>query len=396
MDKMFTSIFSSGIWAVIKAVLILLLAFITATIVKSLVVKLFTKTKLNTLMAQKDASSGEKEMAVDFIGKLVYLLVFLLFVPGIFENLGMKEVSSPILNLLDTLWGYLPNILAAVLVMWVGFSIARLVRELLIPVFNRIKVNSLQEKAGIQVKDTGRLSNTLAYLVYVLILIPIFIAALQALNIQAISAPAIKMLETIFAFIPNILAALVIIILGCMIAKFFGNIIENLISSTGCDEKLSEYLGEKGKTFIFSKIIGTIIHIITVIFFIVESFGVLHLEILTSIGNAVICYIPSVLAAALILLICYIGNGFIQKALFTNNHTVMAHICKIIIYTIGSFLILNELGIAKELVNITFILIVAALAAAFALSFGIGGKDFAGKALKKLENACLEEHESKK
>ena len=159
MNEMFVSFFSSGIWAVIKAVLLLLLAFITAAVVKSLVVKLFTRTKLNALFKQADSASG-KEKPADFIGKLAHLLVFLLFVPGIFESLGMREVSSPILNLLNTLWGYLPNILAAVLVLWVGFFIARLVRELLVPVFGRLKVDTLQEKAGIQVSDTGRLSNT--------------------------------------------------------------------------------------------------------------------------------------------------------------------------------------------------------------------------------------------
>lgn len=136
MNEMFVSFFSSGIWAVIKAALLLLLAFITAAVVKSLVVKLFTKTKWNALPKQTDNANG-KEKSVDFIGKLVHLLVFLLFVPGIFESLGMRKVSSPILNLLNTLWGYLPNILAAVLVIWVGCFIARLVRELLVPVFGR-------------------------------------------------------------------------------------------------------------------------------------------------------------------------------------------------------------------------------------------------------------------
>ena len=187
MNEMFVSFFSSGIWAVIKAVLLLLLAFITAAVVKSLVVTLFTKTKLNALLKQAD-STNEKEKSVDFIGKLVHLLVFLLFVPGIFESLGMREVSSPILNLLNTLWGYLPNILAAVLVLWVGLFIARLVRELLVPVFDRLKVDTLQEKAGIQVSDTGRLYHTLAYIVYALILIPVIIAALQVLNIEAVLA----------------------------------------------------------------------------------------------------------------------------------------------------------------------------------------------------------------
>lgn len=396
MNEMFAAFFGGGIWAVIKAVLILLLAFITAAIVKSLVVKLFTKTKLNALLGKTDNETDGKEKTVTFIGKLVHLLVFLLFVPGIFESLGMREVSSPILNLLNTMWGYLPNILAAVLVLWVGFFIARLVRELLIPVFNRLKVNTLQEKAGIQVADTGRLSDTLAYIVYVLILIPVIIASLQVLNIQAVSVPAIQMLDTIFKFIPNILASLVIIIVGCMVARFSGNIVENMIASAGFDAKLSERLETKGNGFVLSKVVGITIHTIMVVFFIVESFGVLHLPVLTGIGNAVISYMPYVLASVLILVACYVCDGLAGKALLKGNHTVLALVSKISIYTIGTFMILNELGIAKEIVNTVFILIIAALAIAFAVSFGVGGRNFAEKVLKKLENTCGLEHEEKK
>ncbi len=395
MNEMFASLLSSGVWAVIKAVLILLLAFITAAIVKSLAVKLFTKTKLNALIRQTDSDTGGKEKTVSFIGKLVHLLVFLLFVPGIFETLGMREVSSPILNLLNSLWGYLPNMLAAVLVLWIGFFIARLVRELLVPVFNRLKVNALQEKAGIQVTDTGRLSDTLAYIVYVLILIPVMIASLQVLNIHAVSAPAIRMLDTIFTFIPNILAALVIIIIGCMVARFSGNIVENLIASTGFDAKLSQRLEVKGDGFALSKVIGKTIHIIMIVFFIVESFGVLNLSVLTGIGNAVIGYMPYILASVLILFVCYVCDGLAGKALLKGNHTVLALISKIAIYTIGIFMVLSELGIAEEIVNTAFILIVAALAAAFAISFGIGGRDFAGKVLERLSDVCNIEQKNK-
>ena len=392
MNEMLVSFFSSGIWGVIKAVLLLLLAFITAAVVKSLVVKLFTKTKLNTLLKQTDAAN-EKEKSAEFIGKLVHLLVFLLFVPGIFESLGMRAVSSPILNLLNTLWGYLPNILAAVLVIWVGFFIARLVRELLVPVFGRLKVDTLQAKAGLQVSDTGRLSNTLAYIVYVLILIPVIIAALQVLNIEAVSIPAIQMLNTIFDFIPNILAALIIMIIGFMVAKFSGNIVESLIASAGFDAKLKENLG---KNFLLSKVIGTTVHIIMAVFFIVESFSVLHLSVLTNIGNAVISYMPYILASVLILLVCYVCDGLAGKALAKGNHTIFAMVSRIAIYTVGIFMVLSELGIAGEIVNTAFLLIIAALAMAFAISFGIGGRDFAEKVLKKFSNTCgLEEKEKK-
>lgn len=395
MNEMFVSFFNSGIWAVIKAALLLLLAFITAAVVKSLVVKLFTKTKLNALLKQTDSASGT-EKPVNFIGKFVHLLIFLLFVPGIFESLGMREVSSPILNLLNTLWGYLPNILAAVLVLWAGFFIARLVRELLVPVFGRLKVDTLQDKAGIQVSDAGRLSNTLAYIVYVLVLIPVIIAALQVLNIEAVSAPAIRMLNTIFEFIPNILAALIIIIIGCMVAKFSGNIVESLIASAGFDTKLKEHLAEKENDFILSKVIGKTVHIVMAVFFIVESFSVLHLSILTNIGNAIIGYMPYILASAVILLVCYVCNGLAGKALIKGNHTVLAMASRIAIYTVGIFMVLSELGIAKEIVNTAFVLIIAALAAAFAISFGIGGRDFAGKILTKLSDTCGLEHEEKK
>lgn len=397
MNEILTSLFSGGIWAVIKAVLILLLAFAVSAIVKSLVVKLLTKAGFASaklvpaglnLTKLAEAKGDGKEKTVEFIGKLVRLLVFLLFVPGIFESLGMKEVSSPILNILNTLWGYLPNLLAAALVVWVGLFIARMVRELLVPVFEKLKVNALQEKAGIQVSEMGRLSNTLAYIVYVLILIPVIIAALQVLNIQAVSAPAIRMLDTIFEYIPNIMAALIIIIIGCMVAGFSGNIVENLIASAGVDAKLSEKLEDKGKGFILSKVAGKTVHIVMVVFFIVESFGVLHLDVLTGVGNAVISYMPYVLASAFIILVCYVCGGLAGKALSRNNHTVLALVSKIAIYTVGIFMVLNELGIAKEIVNTAFILIVAALATAFAISFGIGGRDFAGEAMKKLSEAC--------
>ena len=388
MQDMFARFFGEGVWAVLEAVLILILAFIAAAIVKSLTVKLLTRTKLQALLGKRDPANCER--AADFIGKLLYLIVFLLFVPGIFERLGMNGVSSPILGLLDTMWGYLPNILAAVVVLWAGFFIARLVRELLIPVFDRLKVNRLQ--AGITVEDPGKLSNTLSYIVYVLILIPVVITALRALNINAISDPAIRMLDIIFAFIPNILAALIILVIGCMVAKLAGNIVERLIGAAGLDAKLSRQLNGEDEKFALSKIAGGTVHVVLVIFFLVESFGVLHLDVLTKIGNALIAYLPSVLAAVLILLACYIGSAMAQKALLKGGHRGFALGCRIAIYGLGGFMILSELGIAQELVNTVFILAAAALAVAFALAFGIGGREFASRMLKRAEDGVSKEN----
>ena len=384
MKEMFASFLSTGTWSVIKAVLLLILALIVAKIAKSLIVKLLTKTKISYLL-EKTGKLETQETIISFVGKLIYLLVFLLFVPGIFECLGMNAVSSPILNVLNTMWGYLPNVLAAAVILCVGFFVAKLVRELLVPVFDKIKVNRLQEKAGMEVADSAKLSNTLAYIVYVLILIPVIITALRVLNISAISDPAIAMLNIIFTYIPSILAALVIIVIGCMVAKFAGNIVKSLIASAGLDAKLASLLDGKAGKFELSKTIGMTVQIIMIVFFAVESLNVLHLQVVTNIGAAVIGYLPYVLAAVLILIACYVCNAIAQKALKKNGHTTYAVACQCAIYLIGGFMVLSELGIAKEIVNTVFIVIVAAVAVAFAISFGVGGREFAGRSLKKLE-----------
>ena len=315
MPQFISSIVSaigSGVWSVISAVLILVIAFVVASIVKSLVMKLLGKGKIDQLLGKLDSSEGDASKAgstKQFIGKLVYLLVFLLFVTGIFSALGMREVSSPITNLLNNVWGYVPNIVAAAIVLIVGCFIAKLVRQLLAHLFDKLNVNKLQEKAGIEVANTDKLSNTLAYIVYVLILIPMIVMALDVLKISVISDPAVHMLNLIFGFIPNIFIGLVIIVIGCMIGKFVGQIVTRLIASAGLDAKLTKLIDNNNKhSFCLSKFVGGVVYAVVVIFFAVEGVNVLKLEVLTNIGAAVIGYMPAVLSAVLILVICFIAG----------------------------------------------------------------------------------------
>lgn len=374
----------AGIWAVVKAALILILAFVVAKIAQSLVTKLLTKTKLSGVVSKLDSGDGSANLT-EFIAKFVYLFVFLLFVPGVFTALGMNSISAPILLLLNSIWGYVPNILAAAIILVVGFQIAKYVRQLLIPVFAKLNIDKLQEKAGIEVTDSAKLSNTLAYIVYVLILIPMIVMALHILDISVISDPAIHMLNTIFDFIPNILVALIIILLGCMIGKFVGQIVTQLIASAGLDAKLSKLIEGKNENFVLSKVVGTVCYAVVVIFFVVESFDTLHLYVLSQIGGSIISYMPYVLGAILIFAVCYFAAAFTEKTLKKNGFAFYAVIAKAAIFTVGAFMVLNQLGIATEIVNAAFILVLAALAVAFAIAFGIGGKDFAANALKKLE-----------
>ena len=380
--RWFTDFFNTGLGTAIKAVLLLVLAFIVAAIAKSLIIKLLSKTKLSTMKGTGDGGENQGPKTIDLIGKLVQLVVFLLFVPGIFEILGMTQVSAPILTLLNTVWGYVPNILFCVIILWIGFYVAKLVRELLVPVLNKLEVNRLQKIAGIEVRDEGRLSNTIAYIVYVLILIPVIISALYVLDIKAISDPAIAMLSIIFSYIPSLLAALVIIAIGWVLAKFCGNIVTRIIAASGLDARLAALAGARDDSpFVLSSVAGKTVEVVMIIFFVVESFSTLHLGVLTHIGTAVIAYMPYLLTAVIILAIAFFLGAVAENTLKKNGHGSLGLVVKYAIYVIAAFMILNQLGIARTLVDSTFILVIAALAVAFAISFGIGGREFAKNVL---------------
>lgn len=386
---------ATGIGSVVRTVIFLVVAFVVAAIVKSLVLKLLGKGKVSQFLDKLDPEEeGKAGSTRDFIGKLVYLVVFLLFVPTIFSSLGMDQVSSPIIGLLSTIWGYVPNIVAAVIILIIGSFVAKLVRQLLTTVFDKLNVNKLQEKAGIEVSNTAKLSGTLAYIVYVLILIPMIIMALDVLNISVISDPAVHMLNLIFGFIPNIFVGLVIIVIGCMIGKFVGQIVTRLIASAGLDAKLAKLMDDNKQKFSLSKVVGTVVYVVVVIFFVVEGVNVLKLEVLTNIGAAVISYMPAVLSAVLILAIAFFASSLVEKALRKNGLAAYGLIAKAAILVLGAFMVLSQLGIAADIVNSAFKLILAAVAVAFAIAFGVGGRDFASHTLKKLEDNL--EKDSKK
>lgn len=371
------------IWPVLQALLVLAAAFIVAGIIKSLVVKLLAKEKVAKALGKVDPE-GKGGLA-QFIAKAVYLLVFMLFVPAIFGSLGLSVIFTPVANIFNAIWAYVPNIIAAAIVLVVGFMIAKLVRQLLIPVFDKINVNKLQEKAGIEVANSDKLSVTLAYIVYYLILIPMIVMALDVLNISVISAPATSILNSILGFIPNILVALIIIIIGCMIGKFVGQIVTRLIATAGLDAKLAKLLDKDDQKFSLSKLVGTVVNVIIVIFFVVEGLNVLELEVLTNVGTVVIGYMPVVLSAVIIAVAAFFASSVAEKALKKNGKNTYALIAKVAIFTVAGFMILSQLGIAAEIVNTAFKLVLAAVAIAVALAFGLGGKEFAANTLKKIE-----------
>ncbi len=369
------------------AVLLLVVAFVAANLVKKLVIKLLTAVNAEKLLTKIGAKEAVAKSAIEFISKLVYFITFLLFLPGVLDRLGMNSVSAPITNMVNRFMAFIPNLIAAGIIIAVGLFVANIVKDLVASVLKAVKVDVLQEKAGIKVSESASFSNIIANVIYGLIVLVVITTGLDQLNIPAISQPANDIVASIFAIIPSVLAAIVIIAAGVFIAKLVAKLLESLLAGVGADSLLEKVTGSSNKKLSLSKIISEVVKYVLVVIFLVQGINVLNLPVLTAIGSAVIGYLPAVLTAVIILAIGMFAANTAEAAIVKKfpNAKASALVAKVVIYVFVAFVCLSQLGVAITIVETTFVVAVAAIAVAFAVAFGIGGRNFAANMLEKLE-----------
>ena len=380
----------------IFALVLLIIAFVAAKIVKSLVTKLLKAINAEGFLGKLGVKDTATNSSVEFVAKLAYFVTFLLFLPGVLDKLGMQSVSAPITNMVDSFLEFIPKLIAAGIIVVVGIFIANIVKELLVPVLKAIKVDTLQEKAGITATEGNSFSNVIANVVYGLIILIVVTSALDQLEIAAISGPANEIVATIFAMLPNVLGAIIIVAIGVFIAKLVATLLQNLLAGVGADTLIEKITGNAEKNINLSKILSEVVKYVIVVIFIVQGINVLDLAILNNIGATVIAYLPAVISTIIILAIGLFAanaaeNAIVKKAPNAKGGALTA---KVAIYVVTAFMCLSQLGIAGAMVETTFILIIAAVCIAIAIAFGVGGRTFAANTLAKLEKK-LDDKEDK-
>lgn len=276
------------------------------------------------------------------------------------------------------------SIIKALLLLLLAFVAAAVVRSLVTALMKRVFPNKLTEKNPDFYKSVVAFTSKLSYIVVFLMFIP---GIFTLMGVDAAAGPIILMLEGIVAFIPNIIVSVLIIYIGIMISRLCASVLEGIIKTSKIDESISKLMPQGKMCITISKLCATIVEVLLVVFFIVQGLSVLHLEILNGIGNAVIGYIPYILAASLVFVGCFCLDSFVSSFLEKDKHYGLAMLTKVVIYVIGMFMILSQLEIAPTIVNSAFVIIIAGIAIAFAMAFGIGGRDFAARILRQLEDS---------
>ena len=332
---------------------------------------------------QRDTSSGESVGMA--LGRIVSLLVWLFGLLAVLQQLGFDSVITPVQGLLGNFIGYVDNIVFAAAIFFIGSMIARIVRDLVETALSTVNFDKWANKGGVEaVTGNSAISKTIGTIVYVLVIIPVAIAALQMLEISAITEPAMNLLNMVFKAIPLIIGSCLLLGLGFVISRWVAGLIRDILPSLGADRAINE-LGILPAGRDASGVIATIVTIAIMVFFAIAATNMLGFPQLTNILETVLAQAGNVVFGAVLIafgvLIANILRNLIADA---TGPGIASNVTYWITVGLFVFIGLKQMAIGGMIVDYAFGALAIGAAVAFALAFGLGGRDAAAQALKDL------------
>ncbi len=383
------------------AVILAAVAWVVATLAKTIAIQSARVLKLDQPLQQVEGEEGSQEAAPpilvsDMLGNGLYWLVLLFFLPLILGVLELRGPLQPVQNLLNDILRALPFVLKAGIIAVVGWFIARIARSLVINLMTAMGVQRLGQQLGVEQTSLGGSLVTIAgEIVYFLILIPTAIAALDALQIAALSEPATAMLNQVLTALPRIAMAVVILILSYVIGRFVAETVERFLQTVGFDQVLT-WLGISTPTMTAaegtaaadakprwrqpSEVAGIVVWVGVVLFGAIAAVEVLNIPAFTAFVSGLVVILGQVLLGVLILAVgLYFANlAFrILASSGTAQARFLGQVARVAIVTFVGAMALQQMGIALSIVNLAFGLLFGSVAVAVALAFGLGCRSIA-------------------
>lgn len=367
----------------VGAGLIALLGWVLATVARSALSTVLNRTSVDEKLSSE---AGVPHMS-DSIANLVYWFILLMFLPMVLQQLGVTGLLAPINGMISKALSYIPNLIGAGVIIFVGFVIAKILRGIVTNIVTSLNIQSLAGKAGIS--NQTQIANIAGTLVYLVVMITAIIMGLNVLNIQAISGPATNMLNEIMLAIPNIIYAVVILGGAYFVSKLIADIVKNLLDNSGVNI-LPSKLGLQnvlGSAKV-SDVVGYLIVFFVMLFAVMEAAKVLNLTQVSNLITVFIAFGSQVILGAVILAVGFWLANILASAVqrSQNGTAFLANLVRVLIMGLVLAMGLRAMGIADSIVNMAFGLTLGAVAVAFALAFGLGGREAAARFLKNIQD----------
>jgi len=408
----------------VAALAILVIGWIAAIIAASVTNKLLKRTNIDNRLAAwitgrpdtADAPPVEKWISI-----VVFWLIMILVLVAFLDQLKLTVVSQPLNNFLNQILGFLPKLGGAAILLGIAWVLATIVRLL---VTRTLRTFRLDERLNQQVGETGdqnqlALSDTLANALYWFIFLLFLPSILSTLELQGTLQPVQTLLQQILNAIPQIFTAGVILVLAYVLGRFVSNLVTSILTGLGFNNVYSwlglpsrnllppssapeatfstTHSGTQGTgstpysrstviqtpselTRTPSELVGIVVLVGIMLFATVAATNILQITALTVLVSGIVLVLGRILAGLVVFAIgLYLAN--LAFSLITSSGTrqsrILGQTARIAIIALVSAMALQQMGIASDIVNLAFGLLLGAVAVAIALAFGLGARDIA-------------------
>jgi hypothetical protein len=366
------------------AAILLAIAWAIGAALRFVVVKALERTGVERRVEESTGLKTERPLS-QTLGEVVFWLPMLLFVPAVLGVLELQGLLTPLQGMFDDLLGVLPNLLGAALIMLIGWFMAKILRQIVTALLSAAGADRVGERIGMGPEaGNRRLSAVVGLVVYALILIPAAIAALDALQIDAVSQPATLMLNQVLSAVPMLFGAAIVLGVAYLVGRLLSSLVANVLEGVGFDT-LFEKLGLKTvpeERATPSEIAGYLVLVAILLLAAIEATNLLGFVALSELVTEFFAFGARLLLGLVIFGVgLYLGNLAYRVIPRGAGRwgDLYAWAARIAIIVLAAAMALQHVGVAEDIVTLAFGLVLGAIAVAAAIAFGLGGKDAASE-----------------
>ncbi len=208
------------------------------------------------------------------------------------------------------------HVVGAIVIILIGWIVAKLVSGVIRTVLHRLRLNRRMSPGATEGAPGFDIEGLLATVVYWLILLFAIVAALDLLQLTLIASPLTSFLSLVVLFIPRLFAAIILLVIGWIIANLIRRIVAELLVAAGID-RVGDRVGMNAPGSRLSDLVGLIVFALIFIPILTSALDTLGLGAvsvpLSSMLNRLLLAIPNIIAAAILLWVTYIVGKIVAE-----------------------------------------------------------------------------------
>jgi hypothetical protein len=288
------------------------------------------------------------------------------------------------------------------IVLVLGYFLARLCERVATNFAYAAGVNRFVEGMRFEtVLKSLNVAKIIGTIVFLVIMVPVLGVTFQILDLPVVTSAFGTIMNQVAATIPGILGAFILLIVGLILGRYVGDLVAQILHDVGFDvilsriglERLESKDEETGEpSFALSTVAGNILMAVVVLFFTMEGFRMMRLDLIADAIDRLILFLPNVLVAFLLLGLGFYLARIVQQLAqrsFGAEHTIEADVVGLVlryaIIVFAFFMAFDQLGVAHNIVVNAFTILLGTVGLGLALAFGLGAKEHARDYIHKLK-----------